>query len=648
MLPFLLSMKQPVLFGMLALLAGAAGYFAGLKDPPRQKPSRPSDSIAKPWATATAGRESGIEAIDVPGTEAQLLSVLRHGSVEDLMKSLDAVLADQRMPQAIAQIYRDALVARLVQLGASDTLFASDGFSADEATQVAGAAMRALVRQSADTAEAALDRMPPGEKRKQALGELLRELGRTNPERGLALIEKDPAGRESAGILFSAWAEKDPKAAFEAAQERSEALASALPAVISKWAPRDPDAAWQAIETLSSDRYRMQEVFFSGLVHHDAGLALEIVARTPTLADSYMLQWVGMRIANDFDEANAAVEMLPPGIGRSNLIQGIARAHSQNPEGVLEWADTLLPGERTAAINDLFDSLGQTDPAKAFDLASSTLPPNDRKDAIAGLVGGWARDDFDAAFAAVTGTMDVETMREALPQLFINHGFPDADSVRTQIGRIMELPADRRADVYRAWGMGSGWGLRPETIDQVERLAAEDRTAFAEGVMERFIEVSSDSASRLIALLPPDHQAKHAHTIAHAMRFRPERETAGFLARLPETEFADSKRVALNSVVREWAYADPDAAVAFVATLPHGATKDQATADVVRQIRRFDLNRASAAAATISDTTLRAQILGEVSADWARVDPARGRAVLQPLLKSDSDRLSTGALFSTP
>lgn len=640
-------MKQPALFGMLALLSGAVGYFAGLKDLPHQESLQPSDGIAKPWATTSSGKAPGAEAIDLPGTEARLLADLRHGSVEELMRSLDAILADRRMPQAIAQIYRDALVARLVQLGAADALFASDGFSADEAAQVSGAAMRALVRQDVDAAVAVLDRMPTGENRKQALGELLRELGRTDSGRGLALIEKDPDGKERAGMFFSAWAKTDPKAAFEAARQRSESLASALPAVIAAWAPHDPDAAWQAIETLSQDRHRLQQAFFSSLVQHDAGLALEVVARTPALADSFMLQWVGMQVANNFDEANAAVEMLPPGIGRSNLIGGIARAHTQNPEGVLAWADTLLPGERTAAINDLFDGLGQSDPAKAINLAFATLPPKDRGNAIAGLVSGWARDDFDAAFAAVTGTMDAETMREALPHLFMNHGFPDPDAVRTQIGRIQELPADRRADVLRAWGMGSGWNLRPDTIAQIEQLDSGDRTAFAEGVMERFLAASPDVASRLIALIPPDRQAKYAHEIAHAIRHRPERETAEFLARLPETEFAASKRGALNQVVRDWAYTEPDAAAAFVATLPHGATRDQATEEMVRQFRRFDLARASAAAATISDPTLRAETLEGLSADWARVDPARGRAVLQPLLKSEADRRSTGVLFST-
>ncbi len=173
-------------------------------------------------------------------------------------------------------------------------------------------------------------------------------------------------------------------------------------AIVSVWTAQKPDAALKWILGLSAkDRFRGLQFYMQSLIMKDPSRALDAMAR-PEFSESFMGQWIGRVIATDVKSANATVDRLPPGRGRSAVICGIASSLSGDPEAALAWANTLLPGERDAAVGELFQVLGWSDPEAALGLASTKLDGPMRKTALTSIIRGWATKDYDAAFAGRT------------------------------------------------------------------------------------------------------------------------------------------------------------------------------------------------------------------------------------------------------
>jgi hypothetical protein len=182
--------------------------------------------------------------------------------------------------------------------------------------------------------------------------------------------------------------------------------------------------------------------------------------------------------------------------------------------------------------------------------------------------------------------------------------------------------------------------------EHVSGLDRADQAAFAAGAMKESSYLSPSLATRVFAALSPDKQGEYARQIGQALSRTGLSDAAAFLSKLPEAGHAATKRQALLSVVHDWAYLEPGAAMGFVATLAVGETKDAATQTLAAQLRNFDLQAATQLVSTITTPTVREALIKQLANDWARVNPQRGRELIKPLLRSDEDRKQAAALWA--
>jgi hypothetical protein len=641
--------------------AGLAGLVLGYATSPRNAARgveftsvTMGPGASKAASSSSTGRQPLLVSLPPEKFFDHALAVVLHGGKAETMSTLLELLADRSLPPVAADFYRNALVARLVHLGAAKELLDSRQFSTLDHQQVVVQVVRSLTETNADAALAVVKGLPVTE-RPQAVSAFLNELGQHDPKRGLALLEKDPAMRIGESSFLAGWAKVDPKAAAEEVfSEKADARGTdermRKMSVIGAWAQDDPAAAWQWIASQPLNRRSSaQNSWLSVLAMTDPDAALEALATKPELNNifnSTMAQWIGLAVANNIEEANAAVAKVAPGAMRTELIDGLARSLSGQPVEAIAWMKTLLPGEQTQALDGLFMSLGLSDPEAALDLASHQLDGAQRHAAIGSVVAGWALRDFDTAFQTMLQKLSPEDLPAALSTIFRYHPVGSAAEEVAQIDAIEKLAPSSRASVLRAKGEASTIVMKDELLARVAQLSPEDRAAFATGAMERSFEISDGMASQLIGMLPAEEQAKHADEIGRLMSRTDPAGAAVFLAGLPEGPQAAAKRDALNNVVRGWAYLQPEAATAFVGQMPTGETKDKASRALALELRNFDLDAATRVAGATTTPQVRGDLIGQLAGAWARVDPERGRAAMQPLLQSDEDRRHAAALFS--
>jgi hypothetical protein len=636
-----------------ATAAGFGGFALGwLSSPPAERKGNsiglaaekiPSPSVSKAAATsripALAPGKAGME---------QLLALLRNGGRSELLEGLRQLVADQTLPPFVADVYRDAFAERLAQLGAAEELLAPDAFSEKDQAAIAAAVIRALVGTDRARAEKLIEGLPPGTSRQSATAAFLVELGRHDPAAGLAWIDAHPQNRESAWAFFSGWAKIAPAAAATAAFAKDRDLESARRAVVHTWATEDPDAALKWLDGLPlSERRPMLQPYLQSLIMKDPSRALDAMAR-PEFNDSFLGQWIGLVIATDATSATAAVDRLPPGRGRSAVIRGIASSLFGDPEMALAWANTLLPGERNAAVGELFQTLGRDDPESALGLAATKLDGPTRKMALASIIEGWAQTDFDAAFAGMTAKLDPATLREALPTVFRYHSFASEQAYIDQAAKIGRLDPAMQVDAWRELGKSEGMKTYEKTLGFLSRLTPANREAFTNGLMEESSELTPQTVEQLSGMLSPEQRSKWARNIAQNFSSSDPQKAANFLLALPEGGSGSTKGPAAQALVQGWAYTEPASAQAFVAALPAGDTRDRAAGTLARELRSFDLDRATQIAAQVSAPKARSSLIGDLAAAWAQTDPARGRALLQPLLQSPEDQKRAAVLFNSP
>jgi hypothetical protein len=578
----------------------------------------------------------------------QLLAVLQSGSRAELFESLQQVVADKTLPPFLADLYRDAFAERLARLGAAEELLTPGAFSEEDQAPMAAAVVRALVGTNRAKAEKLIEGLPPGTSRQYATAAFLVELGEHDPAAGLAWIDAHPQSRERAGALFSGWVKVAPEAAAAAAFAKGRDLESARTAVIYAWATKDPDAALKWLDGLPlPERRPVLEPYLQSLIMKDPSRALDAMTR-PEFNESFMGQWIGLVIATDAASATAAVDRLPPGRGRSTVIRGIASSLSGDPEMALAWANTLLPGERDAAVGDLFETLGRNNPEAAMGLAATKLDGPARKAALASIVGGWAQTNFDAAFAGMIAKLDPATLREALPAVFRYHSFTSEQDDIDLAAKIGTLDPTTQVDAWRELGKSEGMKTSEKRLGFLSQLTPANREAYTNGLMEGSSWLPPKTFDQLSGMLSPDQRSKWAQNIARNFATTSPEKAANFLLTLPEGTPGGSKGPAAQDLVRQWAYTEPASAQAFVGALPSGETRDRTAAALARELRYFDLDRATQVAAQVSAPNARSSVIGDLAAAWAQTNPERGRTLLQPLLQSPEDQKRAAVLFDSP
>jgi len=196
-------------------------------------------------ASSTA-RESHASSADWRDIEGRLLTAVRMGTKDELMLVLRETLGDNLTSDRLRGLRVETLVNRIVQLGGAEELLELGGLSGADHDLIAAGAIRAVAEKDAAKAERLLAAMPAGASRQSAILALMETLATRSPKQGVALLIADKSMRKVDQQFFAEWAEKDPKAAAEAALATGKEYENYnLDSVVSTWVATDSAAALQ-------------------------------------------------------------------------------------------------------------------------------------------------------------------------------------------------------------------------------------------------------------------------------------------------------------------------------------------------------------------------------------------------------------------
>ena len=233
-----------------------------------------------------------------------------------------------------------------------------------ERARTVGEQMQSWIARDPEAALAFVRQLPPGNERSQSLLMLLDTLGRTNPDRALALAAELVGTRDERSFyssLFDRLARENISAAIPrlAAAPAGEAHDNALRALTDAWVRLDPAAAraWAETLPLSADRSLALEIIFLDLAPRDPLHAIELAQKSlagPAL-DRVVLSALQTLTKTDPRGASELVSLLPPGELQTQAAMDVARAFGiQNPMAAVAWVKTLPAGNtQILALNNV-------------------------------------------------------------------------------------------------------------------------------------------------------------------------------------------------------------------------------------------------------------------------------------------------------
>ncbi|MEE9320131.1 MAG: hypothetical protein V3U76_06775 [Granulosicoccus sp.] len=192
-----------------------------------------------------------------------------------------------------------------------------------------------------------------------------REQGRGNPESALARlgVDENIAIQQS---VFVEWAIRDPDAALDwlqnraSADERDTLTASAIDIVLE----HDPDMALELIRSMAdnSDQPWLMARYAGLLAETDPAAAAALVMNeTDPELQIEAFSEISWRWAESDPQALLQfIEAMPNALQRQELFLTVAptiaaQFSEENPQGAMQWVDSLAPGEREIALPHAFD-----------------------------------------------------------------------------------------------------------------------------------------------------------------------------------------------------------------------------------------------------------------------------------------------------
>jgi hypothetical protein len=386
----------------------------------------------------------------------------------------------------------------------------------------------AVTGRSGGTSGSAVPAPSRGGKSSGGLREILAEPGQTN--RIMSLLEYyaelDPDQFESEvqklqglpmsqrmlamNLLFSRWAETDPKGALEQSRQMGfPEMFMARAGAVSGWAASNPE-----------------------------GLAREYTSNP-----------------DDF-------RMGPGGRGSGDTVSMIAGEWAkQNPEAALKWVRTLDERETADGISGIFNELSQQDPQEALRMAA-TLGDNDRGDAYESIAESWAISDYAAADRWINSLSSEEQGKVRFAAIESLANVSPSQAAR----ETAKLPASEErdelvAEVSREWARQDApaafdWLTESGSDSAVEEGIGRVVGALAREDPERVLEyIDSQSAGEV--------RDNAVQGYVYGNRDAPPAETI----RLAETiSGEESRQRAVTRVAYEWAREDPQATLQYLET----------------------------------------------------------------------------------
>ncbi len=402
-----------------------------------------------------------------------------------------------------------------------------------------GRSFQAWLARDPAAALAYVRQLEAGAVRTQGLLMVLAAIGRSDPDRALALAAELAKNREERAIYSSLFAQlvaDDPASAVArlAAVPAGEARDNALRAVADGWAHSDLPAALAWAQKLdSSDRTPAMESVLQTMLASDPLHAIDLAQQTLTGAafDRTLVAALQSLTRTDPKAAAALISKLVPGPVQTQAALSVARAlATENPAGAAAWMQTLQAGElRGKVLNTILDAWARQDPVAAGQYVGQMTAGPEQQAAAARVAALLASNPTQAiAWAQSLGN---EPAREAA------------------VVNLASAWAQRDPAAAAQWA-GS---LSPVEV----------RTEALNGAMSHWLLQDSAGARNFIFGLTGDTQASAAAHLAPGLAQRDPKGTIAWAQTLPSPE---AREAAVIAAYARWLNNAPAEARAWLAT----------------------------------------------------------------------------------
>lgn len=360
---------------------------------------------------------------------------------------------------------------------------------------------------------------------------------------GLREILSEPGQTSRIMSLLEYYSDLDPSQ-FESEVQKLQGLPMsqrmlAMNLLFSRWAENDPKGSWE----------RSQQMGFPEMFMARAGAVSGWAASNPeALAQEY---------SNNPDEFG----MGPGGRGQGDTAAMIAGEWAkQNPEAALKWAQTLDDREAADAISGVFNELSQQDPQEALRMAA-TLDDNARGDAYESIAASWAISDYAAADQWINSLSEGQgKVRFAAIESLANASPSQAARETTK------LPAGEErdelvAEVSREWARQDA----PAAFEWLTESGSEG--AVEEGIGRVVGALSREDPERVLDYIDSQDAGEVRDNAVQGYVYGNRDAPAAETIRLAETiSGEDDRQRAVTRVAYEWAREDPEATLQYLET----------------------------------------------------------------------------------
>ncbi len=360
---------------------------------------------------------------------------------------------------------------------------------------------------------------------------------------GLREILSEPGQTSRIMSLLEYYSDLDPSE-FEGEVQKLQGLPMsqrmlAMNLLFSRWAENDPKGSWE----------RSQQMGFPEMFMARAGAVSGWAASNPeALAREY---------SNDPNEFG----MGPGGRGKGDTAAMIAGEWAkQNPDAALKWAQTLDEGEAADAIGGIFNELSQKDPQEALRMAA-TLDDNARGDAYESIAASWAISDYAAAdrWISSLGEGQGKVRFAAIESL--------ANASPSQAAReTAKLPAGEErdelvAEVSREWARQDA----PSAFEWLTESGSEG--AVEEGIGRVVGALAREDPERVLDYIDSQDAGEVRDNAVQGYVYGNRDASPADTIRLAETISGEEDRQrAVTRVAYEWAREDPQATLQYLET----------------------------------------------------------------------------------
>ena len=361
---------------------------------------------------------------------------------------------------------------------------------------------------------------------------------------GLREILAEPGQTNRIMSLLEYYSDLDPDQ-FESEVQKLQGLPMsqrmlAMNLLFSRWAETDPKGSWE----------RSRQMGFPEMFMARAGAVSGWAASNPE------------GLAREYTDDPNEFGMGPGGRGRGDTAAMIAGEWAkQNPEAALKWARSLEGGEAGDAISGIFNELAQQDPEAALKMAN-TLGAEERGDAFESIAESWAISDYASADKWIN-TLSGEQQREARFAAVESLANVSPAQAARETNKLPEGEErdDLVAEVSREWARQDA----PSAFEWLTESGSEG--AVEEGIGRVVGALAREDPERVLEYI--DSQAagevrdNAVQGYVYGNRDAPPAETI----RLAESiSGEESRQRAVTRVAYEWARQDPQATLQYLET----------------------------------------------------------------------------------